>query len=507
MYKLLIVDDEEIEREGMVHFIPWADYDVDLVGSAWNGVEGYEKIEKLQPDIVLTDIKMPVMNGIELIRKTKIKYPDIEFVVLSGYGEYEFTSQAMEEGVRHYVLKPCDEEKIVMVLNKAKAEIDKKRAKIEKEREANKIIHRLMPRAREQVFRSYLLGRKPMQKDYQSFLKEYEAVGESVRLVAMRSDKKIDELEQFIFENVFSELLGAEKVLLSTVIQKSVLFMIEEKELDVILEAVNKTTQELDKMFDIKIIVAISNVGEVDAMPSLYEQILELFRIGEEEKQVEILHYDMFQESKQEAAALMNYKKIEQCKNYVDVLVEVKLMFMKMELKGYDYKKKEEICNCILKILYGKSVVISEYSNDKAWELYRSVLEMIVQYQKIDENCSKEKQRVEEILLAIFRYIRMPELNIQFLAKEVLFMNEDYLGRIFVRNQKIKFSTFLLEQRIYLATQLLQYNPDLKISVLAEMTGYSSDGQYFSKMFRKVTGESPTEYREKMKKRQNIEES
>ena len=93
----------------------------------------------------------------------------------------------------------------------------------------------------------------------------------------------------------------------------------------------------------------------------------------------------------------------------------------------------------------------------------------------------------------------MPELNIQFLAKEVLFMNEDYFGRIFVKNQKIKFSTFLLEQRISLATQLLQYAPDLKISILAEMTGYSPDGQYFSKAFRKVTGESPSEYRENLK--------
>lgn len=115
MYKLLIVDDEAIERDGMANLIPWQAYGVELVGTAWNGMDGYEKIEALHPDIVLTDIKMPVMNGIELIRKTKYKFPDIEFLILSGYGEYEFTSQAMEEGVRHYILKPCDEAKIVEV--------------------------------------------------------------------------------------------------------------------------------------------------------------------------------------------------------------------------------------------------------------------------------------------------------------------------------------------------------------------------------------------------------
>lgn len=104
MYRLLIVDDEELEREGMAEFIPWKEYDIELVGTAWNGVEGLEKIKKLQPDIVITDIKMPVMDGIELIRKAKRLYPDIVFIVLSGYGEYEYTSQAMEEGVRHYIL-------------------------------------------------------------------------------------------------------------------------------------------------------------------------------------------------------------------------------------------------------------------------------------------------------------------------------------------------------------------------------------------------------------------
>ncbi len=71
MYKLLIVDDEDVEREGMADFIQWEKYGISLAGTAWNGVEGYEEIQNQMPDIVITDIKMPVMNGIELIRKTR----------------------------------------------------------------------------------------------------------------------------------------------------------------------------------------------------------------------------------------------------------------------------------------------------------------------------------------------------------------------------------------------------------------------------------------------------
>lgn len=92
MYRLLIVDDEEIEREGMARLIPWEDFDIELAGTAWNGAEGFEKIQSCRPDIVLTDIKMPVMDGIELIRRTRKEFPEVEFVVLSGYGEFQFTS-------------------------------------------------------------------------------------------------------------------------------------------------------------------------------------------------------------------------------------------------------------------------------------------------------------------------------------------------------------------------------------------------------------------------------
>ena len=133
MYKLLIVDDEEFEREGMAQLIDWARYDIEMAGTAWNGVEALRKAETLRPDIILTDIKMPVMNGIELIRRVREKYPEIEFAVLSGYGEYEFTSQAMEEGVRHYILKPCDEEKVVEVIGKVRRDVDAKRAAAQRE--------------------------------------------------------------------------------------------------------------------------------------------------------------------------------------------------------------------------------------------------------------------------------------------------------------------------------------------------------------------------------------
>ena len=185
MYKLLIVDDEEFEREGIANFIPWKDYDVEIVGTAWNGGDGFEKIQNTLPDIVLTDIKMPVMNGIELIRTTKKVLPDIEFIVLSGYGEFEFTSQAMEEGVRHYVLKPCDEEGIIKVLEKVKQEVEKKRLDKRQKREYQRTVHRLLPRAKEQLFRDLLLGLECVGDDYRNYQEELGSSSSQIHVIGL----------------------------------------------------------------------------------------------------------------------------------------------------------------------------------------------------------------------------------------------------------------------------------------------------------------------------------
>ena len=96
MEKLLIVDDEEIELDGMTELIDWPSYGYELVGTAINGKRGLALIQEKQPDIVITDIKMPVMDGLAMIRAAQEQHVDSVFVVLSGDGDYEYTSQAMQ---------------------------------------------------------------------------------------------------------------------------------------------------------------------------------------------------------------------------------------------------------------------------------------------------------------------------------------------------------------------------------------------------------------------------
>jgi two-component system response regulator YesN len=503
MYRLLIVDDEEIEREGMANYISWEQFDIELVGTAWNGAEGFEKIQSEKPDIVLTDIKMPVMDGIELIRQTKSAFPSVEFVVLSGYGEYEFTSQAMEEGVRYYLLKPCAEEQIVVVLDKVKKEIDIKREREKREKQYRSTVDRLLPRAKEQIFRDMLVEKEQDGKDYEIFLKEFDTEYTKAVILAFWTETGFDYLEYFILGNVLTELLGVSRVYLFTCIQNEALFLIDEKSLPEIESAVERVRLEFERISVQPMLAVVSERGGLKDITILYAQVQELFKIGIAEHQTGFLHYELFRKTYDSVSFLVDYGKIRETEDYGELLFELYLGFMKMDLEHYTLQKKEELCNWIVKVLYGTSLDIlyeSTESKQQSWQLLEHLMNTLVRLKGMNIGKGKEGVRIKSILFATFQYIRNQELSIQFMAKEVLYMNEEYFGRLFVKNRKVKFSTYLMEQRIMLAQRLWQYDSELKVSHIAELVGYSSDGQYFSKVFRKITEMTPTEYKDIMKK-------
>lgn len=118
MLKMILVDDEKIIRETISTFIDWNALGIEVVAVCKDGIEAFDAIVDEYPDIVMTDIKMPGLNGLELIEKVKSAELNVEFVILSGYGEFEFAQTAMQYGVQHYLLKPCNEDEIVAVMKK-----------------------------------------------------------------------------------------------------------------------------------------------------------------------------------------------------------------------------------------------------------------------------------------------------------------------------------------------------------------------------------------------------
>lgn len=493
MYKLLIVDDEELEREGMARFIPWADYDIVLADTAWNGVEGLEKIKKYRPEIVMTDIKMPVMNGIELIREAKKEFPDTTFIVLSGYGEYEYTSQAMEEGVRHYILKPCDEEKIVKVIDKVKAEIAEQKRQKEQMAEYSTTIRRLLPRAKEQVFYNLLMGREQIQEDYRLFMEELDE-NLAVCVLTIRLEMEIDYVIQFVLYNILEELFGGDIFIMATAFSNEMVFLLHAAQSDKVQFAVKRMKTELDRLSGKKVQAALSEEGVLREIRTLYLQTTELLGMGGEKYQEEVLTYGLFREAKQEVGLLVNYEALRNAQDLERVLIELYLASCQMKRLGYSDEKKRGVYQWLQRV-FGKGQ-IAEDGEQSEWELLCETAQFIAGQKTQEAKKGQDEERMERILLAVFAHLTETEMNIRYLAKEVLFMNEDYFGRLFLRYKKVKFSTYVLDLRIELARRIMQDSPDIRVSDVAGMVGFPEDGQYFSKVFRRATGMTPSQYKE-----------
>ena len=122
MLKLLIVEDEEIICETLARLTDWSSLGIELIGTCQDGVDAYHMILDECPDIVMTDINMPGISGLELIERIQRTALDTRFLILSGYAEFDYAKRAMKSGVKHYLLKPCDEEQLRSALQEMVSE-------------------------------------------------------------------------------------------------------------------------------------------------------------------------------------------------------------------------------------------------------------------------------------------------------------------------------------------------------------------------------------------------
>lgn len=118
MLKLIIADDEKWVRTAIKSIIPFEKLDLVLSSEAANGIEALELCRRHEPDILLTDIMMPGLNGLELISEIRTLLPDIKIAVISGYNDFEYAKTAMKYGIKDYLLKPVDENELIQVLER-----------------------------------------------------------------------------------------------------------------------------------------------------------------------------------------------------------------------------------------------------------------------------------------------------------------------------------------------------------------------------------------------------
>ena len=169
--KVIIVDDEPIILRSLTKVIPWEALGLKLAGSARNGEAALEIVSKERPDIIISDIRMPSIDGITLMRTVMEQDPDVMFIILSGYGEFEYAREAIKHGAFNYLLKPIDHDELQEVLIQAKERIEQRRKTSQEQDTLRRSLRSLSSLVRERMFYGLIEGRDGL--PYSQFRQDY----------------------------------------------------------------------------------------------------------------------------------------------------------------------------------------------------------------------------------------------------------------------------------------------------------------------------------------------
>ena len=139
--RLLLVDDEIMIREGFKRLFNWEEHECEVVGEASDGMEALAQIDSLHPDIVIMDINIPIMNGLKVIQLSRIKHPDIAFVIVSGYDDFSYCREDLRLQITDYILKPVNYEEFGNSIDNLKISLYEKRISDEPEQSEERVIN------------------------------------------------------------------------------------------------------------------------------------------------------------------------------------------------------------------------------------------------------------------------------------------------------------------------------------------------------------------------------
>lgn len=543
MYKLMLVDDEEDVREGVTQEIDWQAHGFEIVGKAENGKEAIELIERLTPDVVVTDIKMPFMDGLELSEWVKEKFPTVKIIILSGFDEFEYAQKAVKLQVDEYVLKPFSVQELVEVLLKVKARIDEEIAQKENIEVLKEHYRKSLPLLRE-TFLASLVSRKLPRSEIEEKSAHYGVSLKGGGYVA--SVLSIDRNAEGDAEQARDTASNSLKYSADKELKLFAVFNIAE-------EIANK--HQLGRVFihnDYVVLLTVSGDGEREAVIGATLHVLEEIRqsvekylkftvtigVGTVTSDVTNISY-----SYKDAVLALDYKLIHG-NNRVICIDDVETRFV--EKVRFDELKEHALIRSIKvgTVNEVKSIVDELFAgiadsnvSFKDYQLYMlEILTAIMKAAKdanvdLDEllgannllyaeifkfnNVQEAKQWVEGICLKIMSHIandrqhtykHLVEQAVEYVKRHYsdsdisiqkvcshLHISAGYFSNIFKKEMKMTFGGYLMHIRMEAAKELLR-TTDLKAFEIAEKVGYA-EPNYFSFSFRKHVGVSPKEYR------------
>ena len=555
MYKLMLVDDEVDVREGLLSEIDWEMHGFVVEGTAENGREAMELIDRLSPDVVLTDISMPFMDGLALSDWIRREHPAVRIVLLSGYDEFEYAQRAIKLDIDEYILKPFDAEQIVQVIKKVKERLDVEIARRKDMELLRKHYLTSLPVLRETFLISLLSRKLPISqivekaRGYELNLNGKQYVVSAVSLEqdpelagaeeamtpnsstsasekgSLRVSGDID-LQLFAVWNIAEELWNGQKLGKAFIYQNHVVLLtISENEdaaavLKGTLEALQDIVVQIERFLKLTVTIGVGGpvklltdlkYGYEDALHALDYRVIQstqrVIYIGDVERRfVNKLRFDELKEHE-----LIRCMKVGSPREMQEVIHS---LFDEMTHEGASYKDFQvyvlELLTAVLKaakdadadmedIFGGSNLIFAQLqklsSLSAAREWFETLCTKLMQHISSNRQHSY-KQLVQQAIDYTKANFGDSELSVNQVCGH-LHISAGYFSGMFKKEVKHTFVSYLMNLRMEAAKELL-LTTELKSFEIAEKVGFS-EPNYFSFCFKKQVGISPKEYRSRSK--------
>lgn len=501
MLKLLLADDEAVVRKTMVSLIDWDSLGIRVIGTASDGIEAYNIILDEYPDIVMTDIKMPGLSGLQLIQKIHEINKDTIFVILSGYNDFEYAKEAMKYGVRHYLLKPSSEEQIKNCLTDVISEHKKYSSLIMAQEFSQKFSSDIFsliftqcitenPEENVHIFTAPYEKYFDFKNDpYKMYLLHFVERKNRATAVQQIETFRRTTMAEFSFHYVY--------------VTNTLIFFFRNEnpdtsELDCFLANFSFSDQTVSPM-----IRAICFPCLNDLLTMLTSKIRRYENIDFSSGQ-NFQHYNNHPNLSQTAMELTQKILSEEGTRLqpdMDALSELLSEITDFQFLHHLISSiflQYVSCRNNVSLLHTSEFLMNLDSSDPV-QMQEQLKEQICKLYKSamsdTDNKSQLSNRIKEY---VHDNLSNPNLSLKWISEQYLFMNVDYISKRFYKETGQKFSNYLTEMRIKKAKELLT-NPDTaKIQYVAELVGCGNNPQYFSQLFKRYTGITPTNYIKKI---------
>lgn len=522
MFNIVVADDDKIIRKGLIKIIENNTTEFKVIGEASNGARALEIIADLKPDILITDIKMPVMDGVELVNKISEMNLNINTIVLSGFDDYKYVRETLKGGAVDYILKPIDNKAMFELLNKIKEDIEHKKKEKIKINNFKELVTESEKVLREKFLMDILCKSSLTEEDISHF-NELNMEASQRFLIAVVSfdmlynyknevSNTVNRLVETFKEKVYSSIANNEYQVVVGDKNNEIVLLYE----SAVYNSIKSSLHEMQNFYaeDITFTVGIGkefkNLADI---LTAYKQAISavdyrFYRGNNKVYEYEEINNEAINEiNNNELEILTNalINSIQICSTEKVRGINSKIFDYVLQFNIEPLKLRKIMSNLIIKLCANEQDfqealdenvggdVISYIENINTFsELQIYMMNLLIRVTGVMKNIRTErgKKSIERAKIYIQEHYS-EDITLKMVAEHV-FLNANYFSKLFKDEVDKNFIDYLIETRITAAKELLK-TPGIKVYEVAQSIGYE-EVVSFNRAFKKVVGVSPKEY-------------